>query len=719
MKDHWQYRCRLLSIICLITLCFAQPGLGLVVSEVMYNPAGDEGELEFIELYNNRAVFEDITGYAFTNGISYVFENETIIGPKEYLVVAQNPVALEAAYGINGVQGPFVGRLSNDGERIELSSANGEIVLSLQYDDGRPWHASADGAGHSLVLAKQGGDPDEASTWSASTYIDGTPGGPDTVQAGPEDPTLITLVDIGHPGRYFKGIEEPSPERGGLITTAWTRPEFNDDPQTTQWLDGPNGYGYSNNSNELQFIRTELNDMSGNYLSVYARLQFTLTARQIESFSHLWAEVHYDDGFVLYLNGTRIADSGQISGNPPPFDQSGGPATEPPIANVTLTDRMNLLIPGINVLAIQAHNATISSSSDCLGCPVLQAIVDESAGGDDPSTHVVINELMANSDLPPGTDWIELYNSGPTTVNLSNVYLSDDRLNLLQYKLPEGIILQPGQFWAVNEGMGADEFAFGLDFSGETIYLTTATSGPSPEPVRVLDAVRYGPMEPEVTFGRFPDGSNFFGYLSSATFEGPNTRPFVNDIVINEIMYHHGTRDERYEYIELYNRGASAVALDGWAFTDGISYDFEKGTEIQPNSYLVIANDPNLLESVYDNLVVGVNLLGPYSGSLNDHSECVCLSYPLEEVNADTGEKYMVTADEVTYYDGGRWPKWADGQGASLELRDPYGNNNTPDAWADSDESGQTTWEEFSITIDGDDSRYTHDQVNVFGLMLL
>jgi hypothetical protein len=295
MKDHWQYRCRLLSIICLITLCFAQPGLGLVVSEVMYNPAGDEGELEFIELYNNRAVFEDITGYAFTNGISYVFENETIIGPKEYLVVAQNPVALEAAYGINGVQGPFVGRLSNDGERIELSSANGEIVLSLQYDDGRPWHASADGAGHSLVLAKQGGDPDEASTWSASTYIDGTPGGPDTVQVGPEDPTLITLVDIGHPGRYFKGIEEPSPERGGLITTAWTRPEFNDDPQTTQWLDGPNGYGYSNNSNELQFIRTELNDMSGNYLSVYARLQFTLTARQIESFSHLWAEVHYDD----------------------------------------------------------------------------------------------------------------------------------------------------------------------------------------------------------------------------------------------------------------------------------------------------------------------------------------------------------------------------------------------------------------------------------------
>ncbi|MHC4536292.1 MAG: lamin tail domain-containing protein [Planctomycetota bacterium] len=239
MRNQEWYQWNLLAMIYVIALCAAQPGLGLVVSEVMYNPDADGGQLEFIELYNNRAVFEDITGYAFTNGISYVFETETIIGPKEFLVVAQNPAALEAAYGINGVHGPFTGRLSNDGERVELSSANGEIVISFRYDDDMPWPVSADGTGHSLILAKQGGDPDEASTYSASTYIGGTPGGPDMVQADPEGQTLVTLVDIGHPGRYFKGTEEPSTERDGLITTAWTRPEFNDNPQTTAWLDGP------------------------------------------------------------------------------------------------------------------------------------------------------------------------------------------------------------------------------------------------------------------------------------------------------------------------------------------------------------------------------------------------------------------------------------------------------------------------------------------------
>jgi len=706
---------------CVVVLWATRPGMGLVVSEVMYHPAEGGGTYEFIELYNNRAVFEDLTGYAFTNGISYVFEPGTIIGPKEYLVVACDPTALEAAYGIGGVHGPFDGRLSNDGERVELSNSNGEIIISFRYNDGRPWPALADGAGHSLILAKLGGDPEEASTWSPGTFIGGTPGRPDGVQIAPENPTQVTLVDVGHPGRYFKGTEEPSPARGGIITTAWTQLQFNDDPGTTAWLEGPSGYGYSNDLNELQLIRTQMNDMNGNYLSVYARLRFTLTAEQITSISQLPAEVHYDDGFVLYLNGTRVADSGQILGDPPPFDQSGGPATEPPVANVDLTGRMNLLVPGTNVLAIQAHNARISGSSDCIASPILWAIVEESFGGNDPRARVVINELLANSDAPPGTDWLELYNPGATAVDLSNVYLSDDRLNLLKYKIPDGIVLRPGEFWAVQEGIPPPAFPFALNFSGETIYVTAATNEPVPEPVRVLDAVRYGCIEPEVTFGRFPDGSDFFGFLTSATFEGPNAQPLINDIVINEIMYHHGTRDERYEYVELYNRGTSTVLLNGWAFTDGISYDFDKGTEMPPGSYLVVAKDPYLLESVYDNLIVGSNLVGPYSGSLNDHSERIRLSYPLENLNRETGdlELYMVTADEVTYYDGGRWPTWADGQGASLELRDPHSNNNTPDAWADSDESAKTTWEQFSFTINSSDSRYTHDQVRVFGLMLL
>ncbi len=701
--------------------------MALVVSELMYHPLeqggtplGDE-TLEFIELYNDRAVFEDLSGWAFTRGFRYTFPAGTILGAKQYLVVAYNPTALKAVYGISNVYGPFdSGRLDNGGERIELSNRNGEIIISFRYNDRNPWPVSPDGTGHSLILARMGGDPDEASTWAPSTYIGGTPGGPDEGLGAPGDPQIVTLLDIGHPGRYFKGTQEPSPGPVGQPTTAWTEIGFIDDPGTTPWLDGPSGYGYSNEVDELQYIKTRLNDMEDNYVSVYARLRFTLTAQQIASFSELKAEVHYDDGFALYLNGTMVAEPTNLSGDPPSFSRTAAGSGEYSAQQMDLTSFISRLVAGTNVLAIQVHNGYVGSS-DCFAAPILRAVVEEVGDLRGP---VVINELLANSDAPPGTDWLELYNPGPPTVDLGSVYLSDDRFDLLKYKIPDGISLKPGQFWAVREGTPPSGFPFGLDFSGESIYVTAATNGPQPEPVRVLDAVHYGNMPPEMIFGRFPDGSDYLGFLSSATFNGPNAEPLVGDIVINEIMYHHGTRDERYEYIELYNKGASTVSLEDWSFTDGITYDFNEVaqvTQMAPGSYLVVAKDPNLLATVYPNLAVGVNMVGPYSGGLDDHSERIRLSYPIIEIDPNTGEPnaFMVTADEVTYYDGGRWPTWADGQGASLELRDPHSNNNTPDAWADSDESGKSTWRQFSYTINGSDSRYRHDYVTIFDVIML
>jgi len=722
----WQcYRWHPLLFIFVVVLSAAKPGSALVISEVMYHPAEDpvtlDETLEFIELYNNRAVSEDLGGWAFTNGIEYVFEPNTFIGPQEYLAIARDPNAVMGAYGITGVLGPFTGRLNNDGERVELSNAAGAMVISFRYNDARPWPVAPDGTGHSLILARRGGDPEEASSWAASSYIGGTPGGPDESQTEPQGPTHVTLVDVGHDGRYFKGVEEPSPNAAGQATTAWTQVSFNDSPGTTEWLDGPSGYGYSNDAGELAYIRTSLNDMPGRYISIYARLRFTLTAEQIAAFSQLRAEVRYDDAYVLYLNGTRVGDSGDLTGNPPPFNQAADTPGESPLATVDLTGRKNLLAAGTNVLAVQVHNASLSGSSDGFISVALRGIIEPTGAGESPSTRIVVNEVLANSNAAPGTDWIELYNPGPTAVDLSNVYLSDDRFDLLQYQIPSGTVLQPGGFWAVRQGTAPGGFPFGLDFSGETVYVTAATAGPPAAPRRVLDAFRYGNMEPEVTFGRCPDGSDSLDCLTLPTFGKSNSQRLVRDIVINEIMYHHALRDERFEYLELHNRSTNTYSLSGWSLTDGIDYTFPKGIMMTPGSYLVVAKDPNFLAAVYENLTIGSNLVGPYDGNLADHSERIRLSYPLKQVNPQTGrlDEYMITVDEVTYYDGGRWPKWADGMGASLELRDPRSHNDTPDAWADSDESAKTQWRQFSFTIPGSDGRYTHDTVTVFDLMLL
>ncbi len=731
-KDHlMEYPGRitstLIAIAAMIVFLAAQPGLALVVSEVMYHPveagANEDGDenLEFIELYNDKAVFEDLGQCAFTDGIEYTFPAGTKLQAAEYIVIARNPQAVEAEYGITGVYGPWGGKLDNDGERIDLSNEVGGIILSFAYNDGPPWPQAADGAGHSLVLSKLAGDPEETSTWAQSLLIGGSPGRADALDSGSEDPTSVTLIDLGHPGRYFKGVEEPSPASDGSATTEWTGIEFDDDPTRTDWIEGASGYGYSNESSELAYVRTVLNDMRYNYSSVYARLSFELTQKQIASFSQLQADVRYDDGFVLYLNGRRLGDSGNFGGaNPPVYNATTSEgAGENARMVLDLTSDRDLLVPGTNVLSVQLHNVSRDYSSDCYVLPVLRAVV-EPVSVSDPDACLKINEILANSDAPPGTDWVEIYNPGPVAVDLSTIYLSDDRLDLLDFQVADSGVLQPGQFYTVRQGATADSFPFGLSFEGETVYLTMTDGGTSPQAMRVLDAVRYDVCPPDVTYGRYPDGADRMSLLSSATFSSANEIPLINDIVINEIMYHHGSRDERYEYVELYNKGATAVSLSGWKFTDGIEYEFPPGTVVESDAYVVVAENPGLLQNVYPGLVDEVNLFGPYSGRLNDHSERIELSYPIYDVN-DSGqlETFMVTADAVTYYDGGRWPKWADGEGSSMELRDPDNENDSPDAWADSDESGKSQWKEYSFSISGADSRYTHDNPNVFGMMLL
>jgi hypothetical protein len=713
------YASLLFAVGLLALLGSAQPCSALVVSEIMYHPANEEETLEFIELYNNRAVSEDLTGCVFVNGIEYAFPDEILLGPKQYLVVARDPAAVEAAYGIQGVYGPFAGRLNNAGERIELANSNGEVFLSVRYGADHPWPVAPDGTGHSLVLSKLGGDPDKAASWSASSRLGGTPGGPDEVQVEPENPMLTTLVDVGHQGRYFKGTREPSPGQGGQATTNWTQAQFND--AAGGWLTGPSGYGYSNDASELQPVRTVLSDMNGSYISVYARLRFTLSQEQIDSFTQLQAEVYYDDGFVLYLNGARVGASDALPGDPPTFDQAVNVATDYAPASLDLTGYLHLLVPGINVLAIQGHNTSLSGSSDFLVSPILRAVIATPEEPDDPRARLLINELLANNSADPGVDRIELYNPGPIALSLSHIYLSDDPADLLKYKVPDGVVLEPGDFWTVSKDTPPEGLPFGLALAGETVYVTMATNGVTPEPVRVMDAVRYGPMEANVSFGRFPDGAKTLDFLTSATFGAPNSTPVIGDIVINEIMYHHLTGDERFEFVELYNRGTTTISLAGWAFTDGIDYTFPPGAELPADSYLVAAKDPNFLAVVYDNLTIGTNLFGPYSGDLSNHSERLRLSRPFQGNDGQAGETetLMVTADEVTYFDGGLWPSWADGGGASLELRDPHGDNDTPAAWADSDETGKTSWQQFSFTVNGNDPQYTHDQITIFDMMLL
>jgi len=226
---------------------------------------------------------------------------------------------------------------------------------------------------------------------------------------------------------------------------------------------------------------------------------------------------------------------------------------------------------------------------------------------------VLINEVLAHSDETYG-DVIELYNTGSTAVDLSGWYLSDDKQNLLKYRIADGTILAAGAYLmrtqADNFGVAAADagclVGFGLSEYGDDVYLS------SPAVVsRILVA---GGYREHVDFGATPNGLSVGVYLKgtgatdftllarptfgtrqdSALSGEPNSDPYVAAVVINEVMYHPaspstaeeaaGYTTDDFEYVEIYNRSAADVILNGnpyqnlgedrYTLTGGIGFTF-------------------------------------------------------------------------------------------------------------------------------------------------
>ena len=142
-------------------------------------------------------------------------------------------------------------------------------------------------------------------------------------------------------------------------------------------------------------------------------------------------------------------------------------------------------------------------------------------------------------------------------------------------------------------------------------------------------------------------------------------------------------RESPEAWIELYNRSGSEVSLSGWGLRGGLRYDFTPGTSIGAGGYLLVAADSAFLASVYPEL----DIVGDYEGRLSHRDDVVRLD-----------DAFGNPADEVHYYDDGRWPRYADGGGSSLELRHPDADNSSPEAWAASDETDATEWRTYSYT---------------------
>lgn len=147
----------------------------VVFNEVMYHPPSNETAFEWIELHNQNAVDVDLSGWALTGGVQYVFPEGTRIKGRGYLVVASDPGSLAGA-GTPNALGPFAGRLGNGGEKIQIVDRTQRIMDTLNYGVDDTWPVAADGTGLSLAKRQPNLGSGSAESWTVSSQIGGTPG---------------------------------------------------------------------------------------------------------------------------------------------------------------------------------------------------------------------------------------------------------------------------------------------------------------------------------------------------------------------------------------------------------------------------------------------------------------------------------------------------------------------------------------------------------------
>ena len=168
-----------------------EPSAVLRFSEIMYNPVGGNS-YEFVELKNTGSLTVDLFGLALSEGI-FTFPLNTTVGPGEYFVLVSDPTAFASRYPGVPIGAVYDGNLANGGETLSLSDSDGNVVVSVTYDEDDEWQLGPDGFGYSLVNPDPAGsDADLASSWAASDVTQGSPGAADF----PTSPAAVVIQEV-------------------------------------------------------------------------------------------------------------------------------------------------------------------------------------------------------------------------------------------------------------------------------------------------------------------------------------------------------------------------------------------------------------------------------------------------------------------------------------------------------------------------------------------
>lgn len=422
-----------------------------------------------------------------------------------------------------------------------------------------------------------------------------------------------TLVPADGEWRWRKGTNEAS----APDPAAWRRPAFND----SAWSVGnaPFWYGDAHPA-----PGTLLSDMSGGYTCVFLRRSFLVSNPAAVGALRLAARS--DDGYIAWLNGVEVARYNMGEGFIPFNGTAPGWLPEPvPWVTNTLANPAALLVPGENVLAVQAFNVALVNSdfginvaltADADLVPPALSLVWPSAGlpvrdltrvevgftepvlgvdaadlliNGQPATNLItigpeqfvfefpspatgavavawagghsitdaagnpfaggawnytlnpaayfagvfLSEFLASNsgnasnslkdELGNAPDWIEIHNSRPEPVDLSQCHLTDNAGNLTKWKFPNGTLIPADGYLVVfasdrNTNVnGQLHTNFRLSASPGFLALTDPAGA-----ILSAFAPTYPAQTADISYGRDRLQPELLGYFTQTTPGAPN-----------------------------------------------------------------------------------------------------------------------------------------------------------------------------------------------------
>ena len=460
-------------------------------------------------------------------------------------------------------------------------------------------------------------------------------------------------------------------DSGADLGTDFATAAFDD----SAWKSGAGLLGFESRTLPDPGLQTTEPDFTRGNITYYLRTAFEFDKEPLGS--EITIDHILDDGARFFLNGKELGRTRLPAGTIDATTVADKVSTEGEVEEAAIiADGSSALVRGTNILAVDLHNESASSSDLVFGIN-MHIAARELSGGNNTSLDGTIHPWI-HRPLPSAGDWIL-----QTKVELETLQFGDFQAGLLVEISENGLPVRYGIGLENGDKVGV----FRVNTSG-----TTGSLASIPYIVSNVAEIRIRREGGKLIFDWNQDdewselyqadlaagttigeGGTFvatgyprsvqasFDYVMLVDPSAGDRSPLAQVLQVSELMYN-PIGGETYEFMELQNVGAQPLDLTGIRFLDGEPFgELTLGqTTLAPGAYGLLVSNAAAFRERYGN-GLDSNILGEWSGgNLKNSGETITL---VDAAGA--------TIHSFEYGDSAPWPAEADGDGPSLVLINP------------------------------------------------